>query len=49
MSICLVNYSDTRFSGVDLMFDSFFKVYYELPQILSDEHKKNCLKEDHYI
>ena len=30
------------------MFDSFLKVYYELPQILNDENKKNYFKVDHY-
>jgi hypothetical protein len=40
LSTCLVNYSDTRFSGIYLMFNSFLKVYYELPTILSDEQKK---------
>ncbi|CAF4027150.1 unnamed protein product [Rotaria sordida] len=49
LSICLVNYSDTRFSGIYLMFNSFLKVYYELPQILSDEQKKNYLKVDRDI
>ena len=47
LSTCLVNYSDTRFSGIYLMFDSFLKVYFDLPQILSDEQKKNYLKVDH--
>ncbi|CAF0739060.1 unnamed protein product [Didymodactylos carnosus] len=47
LSTCLVNYSDTRFSGIYLRFDSFLKVYYELPQILSDEQKKNYLKVDY--
>jgi hypothetical protein len=47
LSTCLVNYSDTRFSGIYLMYDSFLKVYYELPHILSDEQKKNYLKVDH--
>ena len=30
------------------MFDVFLKIYYELPQILSDENKKNYFKVDHY-
>ncbi len=46
LSTCPVNYSDTRFSGVYLMFNSFLKVYYELPAIINDEQKKNYLKID---
>jgi hypothetical protein len=46
LSVCPVNYSDTRFNGTYLMFNSFLKVYYELPHILSDEQKKNYLKID---
>ena len=42
-----MKYSDIRFSRVYLMFGSFFKVYYELTQILT-EQKKSCLKEHHY-
>ena len=30
------------------MLGSFFKVYYELPQILKEENKKNYFKVDHY-
>ncbi len=37
LSTCAQNYSDTRFNGVYLMFDSFLKVYYELPTIINDK------------
>lgn len=40
LSSYLQNYSDTRFNGVYLMFNSFLKVYYELPTILNDEQKR---------
>lgn len=46
LPICPVNYSDTRFNGTYLMFNSFLKVYYDLPPILNDEQKKNYLKVD---
>jgi hypothetical protein len=46
LSTCLLNYSDTRFNGIYLMIDSFLKVYYELPTILSEEQKRNFLKID---
>jgi hypothetical protein len=39
-------YCDTRFSGVYLMMNSFLKVFYELPTVLSDEQKKKYLKID---
>ncbi len=46
LSSYVQNYSDTRFSGVYIMFNSLLKVYYELPTVLTDEHKKNYLKID---
>ena len=46
LSSYLQNYCDTRFNGVFLMFDSFLKVYYELPTVLNDEQKKRYLEID---
>ena len=40
LSSYLQNYCDTRFNGVYLMFNSFLKVYHELPTILSNEQKQ---------
>ncbi|CAF3950481.1 unnamed protein product [Rotaria sp. Silwood2] len=42
----LQNYSDTRFSGIYIMLDSFLKVYFELATILNDEQKMNYLRID---
>ncbi|CAF1527281.1 unnamed protein product [Adineta ricciae] len=47
LSTAPINYSNTRFSGVYLMCNSFLKVYYELPKILGDEQKKSYLEIDH--
>lgn len=43
LSACLVNYSDTRYSGIYLMFDSFLKVYFEIPTILGDVNKNEII------
>ncbi|CAF3152845.1 unnamed protein product [Rotaria sp. Silwood2] len=47
LSTYLQNYCDTRFNGVYSMFDSFLKVYHELPTILGDEQKRSYLQIDH--
>ncbi|CAF1479669.1 unnamed protein product [Didymodactylos carnosus] len=46
LSSYVQNYSDTRFNGVYIMFNSLLKVYYELPTVLTDEYKKHYLKID---
>lgn len=40
----LQNYSETPFNGVYLMFNSFLKIYCELPTILNDEQKRIYFK-----
>ncbi|CAF4055111.1 unnamed protein product [Rotaria sp. Silwood1] len=46
LSTYVQNYCDTRFNGVYLLFESFLKVYHELPSVLNDEQKINYLKID---
>ncbi|CAF4493139.1 unnamed protein product [Didymodactylos carnosus] len=46
LSSYVQNYSDTRFNGFYIMFNSLLKVYYELPTVLTDEYKKHYLKID---
>ena len=43
LSVCVQDYSDTRFNGVYFMLNSFLKVYYESTTILNNEQKKRII------